>query len=256
MKISAILLAKNEEKKIEKAVRSLLFCDEVLVIDDESTDNTAELAKKAGAHVLSHSKKNEFSGQRNWAMGQAKNEWVLFVDADEEVSDTLKNEIVALFASHQSPVTSRSPVTYAIPRRDYFWGQEMKYGETKSARTNGIIRLIQKGSGVWTGAVHETFISSENVGKLSGYLNHYSHDSLSEFIQDINFYSTIRASELHLQGKRGSASELILLPFGKFIYTYFILGGVLDGAAGFAYSLVMSFHSFLVRAKLLTKKYD
>lgn len=248
MKISAILLAKNEEEKIEKAVKSLSFCDEVLVIDDESTDKTKEYAQGAGATVFTHSKQNEFAGQRNWAMEKAHNEWVLFVDADEVVSDELKIEL-------KNIDVPKHITALAIPRRDYFWGQEMKYGETRKARTSGIVRLVKKGSGVWTGAVHETFISSGSVGKLNGFLNHYSHNSLSEFIADINVYSTIRANELATSGKKGSVVELLFLPFGKFIYTYFILGGFLDGAAGFVYSFVMSFHSFLVRAKLITKQY-
>jgi glycosyltransferase involved in cell wall biosynthesis len=253
MRITAIILAKNEDKKIEKAVKSLLFCDEVLVIDDESTDRTKELAEKAGANVLRHSKKSEFAGQRNWAMQQAKNEWILFVDADEEVSEELKKDILVLLSTnYQLPTTN----SFAIPRRDFFWGHELRYGETKKARTVGIIRLMKKGSGVWTGVVHETFIPTGEVSKLNGFLNHFSHDSVSQFIHDINTYSSLRADELFSHGKTTNWIELIVFPFAKFIYTYFLLGGFLDGAPGFVYSFVMSFHSFLVRAKLLTKKYD
>ena len=91
MKISAIILARNEGNKIAHAVQSLLFCDEVIVVDDESTDHTVQEAERAGAKVLSHSKVNEFAGQRNWAMTQAKNEWVFFVDADEVVSNGVFN---------------------------------------------------------------------------------------------------------------------------------------------------------------------
>jgi len=251
MKISAIILARNEENKIAKSVNSLLFCDEVLVVDDESTDNTAQVAEKAGAKVHIHSKHNEFAGQRNWAMQQAKNEWILFIDADEEVSKELKNEILSLLTTNYK----LTPTAYLLPRRDYFWDQELKYGEVWKARSAGIIRLIKKGSGVWTGSVHETFTTAGLVGKLNEYLNHYSHDSISSFIQDINFYSTLRADELKNEGKHVSPLELIFVPLGKFIYTYFILLGFLDGPAGFVYSFVMSFHSFLVRAKVASQSY-
>jgi glycosyltransferase involved in cell wall biosynthesis len=247
-KISAIILAKNEEKKIEQAVKSLTFCDEILVINDDSTDETKTIAENTGAKVFTHSKKNEFSGQRNWAMEQAKNDWVLFIDADEKVSEDLKFEIKHLKLTD-------GPESYAIPRRDFFWNTELAYGETRKARTKGIVRLVKKGSGVWIGAVHETFVATGESGKLHSFLDHYSHDTLSEFIEDINIYSSIRAQELALQGKEVSAIELIVFPFGKFVYTYFILGGFLDGAAGFVYSFVMSFHSFLVRAKLITQSY-
>jgi glycosyltransferase involved in cell wall biosynthesis len=253
MKITAIILARNEEKRIEEAIKSVSFCDEVLVIDDESTDATAQKAERAGAKVISHSTLNEFGGQRNWAMTQAKHEWILFVDADEEVSEELKKEVLHLNVSTLE--RSNENIVYSIPRRDFFWGQEMKYGETMRARNKGIIRLVKKGSGVWIGAVHETFVPSGAVVKLNGFLNHYSHDSLASFIKDINTYSTIRADELAKQGAGTSVFQLMFFPLGKFLYTYFILGGFLDGAAGFVYSFVMSFHSFLVRAKLATSKY-
>ena len=248
MKITTIILARNEEKTIEKAIRSVSFCDEVLVIDDESSDSTGIIAKEAGATVLPHSLRNNFAEQRNWAMKQAKNEWVLFVDADEELSANLKFKIGNL--KLQGEVTA-----YAIPRRDFFWGHEMKYGETKQTLKKGIIRLVKKESGTWTGVVHETFIPVGVVGRVDAFLDHHSHDSLSSFIHDINIYSTMRAKELTAQGKQISGLELVFYPFGKFVYTYFILLGFLDGPAGFVYSFVMSFHSFLVRTKLLTKSY-
>ncbi len=240
--ISAIILTKNEEKKIEKLLVSLSFCNEILVIDDESTDTTVQKAVKAGAHILIHPKNNDFSSQRNWAMTHAKNEWALFVDADEELSTELKEELIK--GQLQQDV-------YAIPRRDFFWNTELKHGETRAARTKGIVRLMKKNSGEWKGIVHEEFITNKSVGKLEGFLNHYSHDSLASFVTDINLYSTIRAKELSHQKKGVSVLELILFPPVKFIYTYIVLLGFLDGAAGFAYSFIMSFHSFLVRAKLL-----
>lgn len=249
-KISAIILAKNEEKKIERAAASILFCDEVIVVDDESIDETTKKAEKAGAKVLIHPLKNGFAEQRNWAMKQAKNDWILFIDADEELSEELEKEIKKVLTLQHSNI-----VAYTIPRRDFFWNTEMKYGETRKTCTNGIVRLMKEGHGAWTGAVHETFTATGPVGKLNSFLNHYSHDSLSSFVQDVNVYSTMMAMELAKEGKKVSPFELIIFPFGKFMYTYFILGGFLDGPAGFVYSFVMSFHSFLVRAKLATKTY-
>jgi glycosyltransferase involved in cell wall biosynthesis len=249
--LTAIILAKNEEKIIAKAVESLLFCGEVLVIDDESTDETAKRAISAGAKVMSHSKKREFAGQRNWAMEQAESEWILFIDADEQVTDELKKEILLYTSMLDRPKI----VAYALPRRDFFWDTELKFGETYKARTSGIVRLVKKDGGVWAGAVHERFVPTGSIEKLDGYIDHYSHETLSSFIQDINVYSSIRAEELAKEGKKFSLFELVFFPFFKFIYTYFILRGFLDGAAGFVYSFVMSFHSFLVRAKLATKSY-
>jgi len=246
MNITAILLVKNEEKTIQRAVNSVSFCDEILVIDDESTDSTATKAKELGAAVFTHALNGNFSEQRNWAMQQAKNNLILFLDADEIISEELKTELIS--CEFQSSC-------YAIPRRDFFWDSELKHGETQKARMGGIVRLLKKGSGTWEGKVHEEYISTDAPGRLKGFIDHYSHDSLSSFIQDINIYSTIRAEELSKNGKKISIAELIFFPLGKFFYTYFMLAGFLDGPAGFVYSFVMSFHSFLVRAKLLTKLY-
>lgn len=249
MQITAIILAKNEEKRIKKAIRSVAFCDEILVIDDESTDKTKAVSEQSGATVLPHPKKDEFASQRNWAMKQAKHEWILFIDADEEVTENLKEKIELKTKEPFPPTTA-----FFIPRRDFFWGHEMKYGEVMLARKQGLVRLIKKDSGTWEGKVHETFHTKMTPGILDGFIDHHPHATVSEFISDVNTYSTMRADELYAEGKKVSVAALIFFPFAKFIYTYFVLAGFLDGAPGFIYSFVMSFHSFLVRAKLLTKK--
>lgn len=252
--ISVIILTKNEEKKIVQAIRSVSFCSEVIVVDDGSSDETVKKAQDAGARVMTKIK-TDFASQRNWASAQAKNDWTLFIDADEEVTKELQDEIQNIFRLNAETLERQNIVAYSIPRRDFFWNTELKFGETQKARNAGIIRLIKKGNGKWVGDVHEVFVPTGEVKKLNGYINHFSHESLSSFIQDINEYSTVRADELEKQGKKFSLLELIFLPFFKFLYTYFVLGGFMDGAAGFVYSFVMSFHSFLVRAKLATKLY-
>lgn len=253
MKITAIILTKNEEKNIERAIKSVMFCDEVIIVDDLSTDKTIENAQitnhkyqiKSKFQILKHELKGGFAAQRNWAIGKANNDWILFLDADETISPELKGEIESSAVSHQSSVCA-----YYIKRCDYWWGRELKFGETLKARNKGIIRLVKKVSGEWKGAVHEEFVTSSSVGKLEGFLNHYPHQTLKEFIHDINRYSTLRAQELQKQGKKGNILPVLLYPPAKFILTYFIYLGFLDGAAGFAYAFLMSFHSFLVRAKL------
>lgn len=259
MKISAIILSKNEEKNIERAVKSVAFCDEVIVVDDLSTDTTIDKIQnsklktqfKSKIQILERESNGDFAAQRNWAMTQAKNEWVLFLDADEEVSEELKSEIAKIAALSDSVETPRNDIkAFYIKRRDFWWGRELRFGETLKARNKGIIRLIKKGSGEWKGAVHEEFVTGLSVGQLDGFINHYPHPTVKEFIHDINGYSTIRAKELQKMGKKGSILPVLLYPAGKFILTYFIYLGFLDGAAGFAYAFLMSFHSFLVRAKL------
>ena len=256
MKISAIVLTKNEEKNIERCLISLSFCDEIIVVDDYSTDRTLEKipALPAGRQNLKSKIKiferklnNDFARQRNFGLSKANNEWVLFVDADEEISKNLKLEIRNLKFNFDA---------YYIKRQDIFWGKTLKYGEIRKARNQGIVRLVKKNSGTWMGSVHEVFHTANRVGQINGFLNHHPHPTLKEFINDINYYSSIRAEELFNRGIKTNIFEIIFFPFGKFVYNHFLNFGFLDGPAGFTYAFMMSFHSFLVRAKLyqLTNK--
>ena len=248
MKISAVILTKNEEKNIERCLKSLEFVDEIIIVDDYSADRTVEIVHKVlNVHkvykVFQRKLKKDFASQRNFGLEKASNDWVLFLDADETITSELKQEIMSL-------VTLRVTNAFYLKRRDYFWGKELKHGEVKKVRDNGIVRLVKKDSGKWMGTVHEIFYTANKIGTLENYLNHYPHQILKEFINDINYYSSIRAEELFNQEVKSNVVQIIFYPLVKFIYNYFILLGFLDGAAGFAYSFMMSFHSFLVRAKL------
>ncbi|MEK7597640.1 MAG: glycosyltransferase family 2 protein [Patescibacteria group bacterium] len=254
MKISAVVLTKNEEKNIERCLKSLGFCDEIIVVDDYSTDRTIEIVRKIDVGVghdrpvykiIENHLNNDFAQQRNFGMNKTNNDWVLFIDADEEVSEELKKEIHRNF---QFSIFNFQ--TYSIKRRDYFWGKELKYGEVKKVREQGILRLVKKNSGTWMGTVHEVFYTAKNTGQLNGFLNHYPHQTLKEFINDINYYSSIRAEELFNRGIKTNIFEIIFFSMIKFIYNYFFNLGFLDGPAGFTYAFMMSFHSFLVRGKL------
>jgi glycosyltransferase involved in cell wall biosynthesis len=249
MKLSAVILTKNEEKNIERCLKSLDFCDEIIIVDDSSTDKTLEKIRKINpdAKILQRKLNNDFANQRNFGLEKSNNQWVLFIDADEVVSEDLRSEIVSLKFDQDA---------YYLRRRDFFWGRELKFGETKKVRDLGIVRLVKKDSGKWMGNVHEVFYTAKNTGHLNGFLDHYPHTTLKEFIGDVNNYSQIRAEELYTRGVGTNIFEIVFFPLGKFIYNYFFNLGFLDGPAGFCYSFMMSFHSYLVRAKLyqLTNK--
>lgn len=241
--LSVVVLTHNDEKTIDRTLRSLGFADDIIVIDDESTDTTIEKTKKYPITLIKSSLQGDFATQRNKAIRLAQREWVLFVDADEEVTDSLRDEILNILVAPEYD-------SYYIKRRDYWWNHEVSHGELSSASQVGFIRLVKKGSGTWKGTVHEEFVPHEGSGTLKHHLNHYPHPTLAEFILDINRYSTLRSRELMKNGHESSIFEIMTLPFLKFIFTYFVKKGYKDGAQGFAYSFLMSFHSFLVRAKL------
>lgn len=245
MKISAVILTKNEEKNLERCLRSIDFCDEIILIDDFSSDQTIKIANKFNAKVYERHLNNDFSNQRQFAFSKAGGEWILFVDADEEVTPELKKDIKYILSHGNEEI-----VAYYIKRRDIWWGRELKFGETQKVRNIGLIRLIKKNHGQWYGIVHETFKTEEATSCLSGFLNHYPHPALSDFINDVNRYSSLRAKELYDQGKKTNVCQIIFYPFFKFILNYIVYLGFLDGSPGFAYAFMMSFHSFLVRVKL------
>lgn len=257
--LSAIILTKNEEENIERCLKSLDFCEEIVVVDDYSTDKTIEKIQssnfkfqiKSKIQIFKRKLDGNFSRQRNFGMEKARGDWIFFVDADEEVSKDLEKEIKRVM-SYELGV-KRERIAYNIKRRDYFWGRELRYGETAKIRKQGLIRLIRRNSGKWLGKVHEEFKvtnSKFKVQNLNSYINHYPHQTIKEFIQQINFYSTLRAKELHEKKYHTNIFEIIFYPLGKFIYGYFMILGFLDGQAGFVYAFLMSFHSFLVRSKL------
>ncbi|OGK56878.1 hypothetical protein A3I50_05150 [Candidatus Roizmanbacteria bacterium RIFCSPLOWO2_02_FULL_37_9] len=280
VKLTAIILTKNEEKNIERCLKSVDFCDEVIVVDDFSEDKTVELVNKVfkvhkvdkDYKVFQRKLNNDFAMQRNFAMEKASGEWVLFIDADEEVTQELKNEISRVILNsflraqdysliqdlNQIPNQVRNDIgAYYLKRRDFWWGRELNYGETSKVRQVGLIRLIRKNSGKWEGKVHEEFRiknSELKIKLLNNFINHYPHQNVKEFLEEINFYSTLRAREMRGQGKNSNIFEIIFYPLLKFLLTYIIKLGFLDGSAGFAYAFFMSFHSFLVRAKLYQHK--
>lgn len=245
MPLSAVVLTHNSEKTIERSLAGLAFCDEIIVADDNSTDNTVAVAQKFTQKIWQHPLNGDFSAQRNWVMGQTAHDWVLFVDSDEIVTPELQNEIKNLPLEQ-----NKDTVCYRLKRIDMFMGQKVTHGELAKAAHQGIIRLVRKGTGSWNGAVHEEWVASGNVGTLINPLFHEPHQSIAEFLREVNMYSNLRAKELYKAKKKTSWFELLAFPFGKFFYTYFIKMGFLDGPPGFIYSFMMSFHSFLVRAKL------
>lgn len=244
MKPSVIILARNEEQTIRRCIESVIdIADEIVVIDDMSDDKTAAIAKKLGnARVVSH-KLVDFASQRNFAETQVKGDWILFLDADEALSAELRQEI-------QSMEVPPGYFAFYLRRRDFFWGAELKHGETSSARNKGFIRLYRRGSGKWEGVVHEKFVTNAETRQLGAFIDHHPHQSIAEFLTDVNRYSTFRANELKKAGVRAGWMDVSIRPAGKFAYNYFLKLGFLDGPAGFVYAFMMSFHSFLVRSKL------
>lgn len=243
MRISAVVLTKNEEKNIRDCLKTLSWCDEIVVVDDNSSDRTVDLAKKMGAKVFLHPLNNNFSQQRNFGLKKAKGDLVFFVDSDERVSEALAAEI----KNKKIKMKKENIFGFYLKRRDFIFGRWLKFGETARVR---LLRLARRKAGRWEGAVHEVLKIKGKTKELKNPLLHYPHPTTSQFLEKIDQYSTIRARELYGRRKKTNFFEIITYPVGKFLKNYFWNLGFLDGLPGFLHAVFMSFHSFLVRGKL------
>ncbi len=240
--ISGVVLTHNDEAILPRCLQSLTWCDEIVVIDDDSTDKTVEVAKKAGAKVFTHSLDDDFAKQRNFGLEKVKNEWVLFVDSDEMVSKELAKEIQLVISGKRQAESG-----YYIKRKDWMWGKWLRHGETGNVK---FLRLAKRDAGKWERPIHEVWNITGPVGELQHPLLHYPHPHVAQFLEEINRYSTLNAQYLHAQGIRVSWWQIILYPKAKFFLNYFWRLGFVDGTAGAVVAIMMSFHSFLSRAKL------
>ncbi|OGG12599.1 hypothetical protein A3D77_04650 [Candidatus Gottesmanbacteria bacterium RIFCSPHIGHO2_02_FULL_39_11] len=238
--ITAIVLTKNEEGSIEKCLKSLAWCDEIIIMDDYSTDATLTIAQKYTKNIYKRGVNGDYSSQRNYALRYAKNNWVLFIDADEWVGNNLRKEI------QSSLKITKNVNGFYFKRRDYFLGKWLNYGETSYVK---LLRLGEKDSGKWKGKVHEVWDIEGITQNFSNPLFHHSHESVEEFLEKINYYSDISSYEKIQNGIKVSKVNIIFYPAGKFVQNYLFRRGFLDGIQGLILALMMSFHSFLVRSK-------
>jgi glycosyltransferase involved in cell wall biosynthesis len=247
MSISAVILTKNEEENIKECIKNLAWCDEIIIVDDYSTDKTIELTKKGIAKIYRRKLNGDFASQRNFGLRKAQGNWVLFIDADERVSPALAEEIRRSINKNREDEV----VGFYLKRKDVLWGKMLHFGEQGDVR---LLRLAKKNSGWWRRRVHEVWEIQGKTAKLKNPLLHYPHQSLAEFIQDVDFYSTLHAQANKDEGKSSNFLKVLLYPLLKFIQNWLFKFGFLDGTAGFVAASMMSFHSFLAWSKLYLAK--
>jgi glycosyltransferase involved in cell wall biosynthesis len=241
IKISVAIITFNEEHNIKRCIKSVDFADEIVIVDSLSTDNTCDIARDLGAKVIDQ----KFLGhiaQKQMAVDNCTNDWVLSLDADEELSPELKDEIVQLIAS---PLKF---CAYIMPRVSFHLGRWIRHG---GWYPDAKVRLFDKNKAYWGGYnPHDKIIVNEAIGKLKGDLRHYVFDDLRHNINTNNAYSSIMAKDLDRDGKQFSTFKLFLKPIGKFLEVYIYKRGFLDGMAGFIIAVGASYSMFLKFAKL------
>lgn len=239
--IAAVVITHNEEKNILRCLESLRFCDEIIVVDAMSSDNTVALANTIASKVVSRPWES-YSSQKNFANSIAESEWILSIDADEKVSMELGLEI-------QAQLSTPGPETaFSVPRKTLYRGKWIKHG---GWYPNRLVRLFKKNGGSWTNdELHERWVTEGPLGELQGHLLHYSFENFTDQVDRNNRYSTLGALRLHRQGARFSFTKMLAKPSSKFLETYVLKRGFLDGLMGLFISISASYSVFLKWVKL------
>jgi len=241
--LSVVIITFNEEKNIERCIRSVIdFADEILVVDSFSTDQTEAICRRYGVNVV----KNTFKGhieQKNWALSQSKFNHVLSLDADEAVSEELKDSILKIRKNWTYDGYDFNRLTNYCGQWIYHCGW---YPDQK-------LRLFDKTKGQWGGVnPHDKFILKNGFthDHLKGDLLHYSYCTISDHVNRINYYSTISAQEMFLGKRSATIFTSISHSIWRFFSDYFFQRGFLDGYYGFIISVMNSYSTLLKYAKL------
>lgn len=249
-KISAIIITFNEEKNIERCLNSLEnVADEVIVMDSFSKDKTDEICKKYNVRFYQHEFDSYFN-QKNRAIDLASNDYILSLDADEFLSETLKSSILAI----KGGVNEYDAYEFNI--LTFFRKKAIKHcGWYPGVK----VRLWNKNLGKWEQReIHEKVFFEQNVRikYLTGDLNHYSYYSIKQYIDKINNYSNLKSKFLFNKNKKTNFLKLLFKPTIKFLIVYFIKLGVLDGYYGFLISVFAAYTDFLIQTKIFELNED
>ncbi|MBI2439867.1 MAG: glycosyltransferase family 2 protein [Lentisphaerae bacterium] len=247
-KISACLTVGNEESNIRRCLESLKWADEIVVVDSFSRDRTMEICKTYTDRVYQHEWRG-YVDQKDLIKKMARYPWILFIDADEEVSPQLRDEILAEFESGRN----RQYVGYECPRKVFFLGKWITHGDWWPDIK---LRLFLKDKGVCTGREpHDHVVVEGPVKRLSGCLHHYTYDDIADQVLTMNRFSTIAAAGLHEERPSFFGSDLLFRPAYRFFKGYILKRGFLDGYRGFIIALLNSISVFLKYAKLWERIY-
>jgi glycosyltransferase involved in cell wall biosynthesis len=222
-KISALITTHNEEKNIEKCIRSVSWADEIIVIDSFSSDNTVSICEKLGVNVLQR-KYNYAADQKNWAIPQATHPWIVLLDADETADSGLEEEV-------RNILKTRPKFTaYWIYRKNYFLGKEVRFCGWQNDR---VVRFFHRDLHRYQDKmVHEEITASSPFGTLKSKITHHTTTNLERYTQKIEHYAHYAAQEFIRKDKRITAFDLYVKPAFKFLNSYIFRGGILDGKIG------------------------
>ena len=225
MKISLVIITYNEERHIKECIESARdLVNDIVVVDSFSTDKTVEIAKSLGARVIQREFKG-YADQKNYAMDLAEGDWIISLDADERLTEAIKNEI-------RTRLDREEFVAYYVPRRNYYMGKILKCWSP-----DRIVRIAKKGFAEWRGLVHEKMKVDGKVGVMKNPIIHFPFDNLKDqYNKNLN-YARLMAQEKYRKGRKFNILDLVLRPYLNFVKHYFVKGCILEGMRGLIFSL-------------------
>lgn len=238
--LSIAIITRDAEAKLPDCLRSVSFADEIVIVDSGSTDRTEQIASQFGARWFVETWKG-YGPQRNSCLAKCAHEWVLAIDADERVPAQTA-QIIGKVLSSDDPADA-----YAFPRRNYFHGKWIKYGDWWP---DYCIRLMRKNRGRFERLTHEKWATDGRIEKLDCALEHFSYDGYADMFRMLNTYSTQLAEQLYAEGKNSGPADALLRSTWMFFRNYFLRVAFLGGFDGFVISLTKALGTFLKYAKL------
>ena len=240
-KLSAVIITMNSAAVLEPCLKSVAFADEILVVDSGSTDNTVSLAESYDARVIRQAWMG-YGQQKDFGVSHARHDWVLCVDSDERVSDSLRQSL-------EKVLVQPSHAAYRMARCNRFMGRWLRHGE---GYPDWSVRLFDRKRGRWSDdTVHEKVIVDGTVGTLDGDLLHESEQGLAAYVEKQIRYTDLQARTLIRAGGQMKPSQLVFSPLVRFLKFYVLRGGFRDGLPGFVHIAIGCFTAFLKYAKAL-----
>ncbi|WP_044346480.1 glycosyltransferase family 2 protein [Dethiosulfatarculus sandiegensis] len=245
--LSAALICRNEEENLPAWLESVsAFADEVVAVDSGSTDNSLAVLKEAGAKVRSRDWTG-YADQRNAAMDMCTGDWIVFLDADELVDPELAASLNSLKQDKTGEYAG-----YELAFKVFFFGRFLRHGGFFPEHH---LRLFQRGKGGWAKRqVHERLEVQGKVGRLPGYVEHYSYDTVGEYISRMQTYSEQAARQMHLSGKKTTPLDAWFHGFWSFFNRYLLRGGFLDGFQGYLAARMESLYTLTKYTRLWEMK--
>lgn len=240
--LSVTIITRDEAENIRRCLESVQWADEIIVVDTGSRDCTLSICREFTPLVYEYPWEG-FARSKNQALSKATGDWILSLDADEEVSPALKAEILALLEKNADP----DMAGFYIPRQNFFWGRWIKHG---GFYPDYQLRLFRRGAGVFAErAVHESIEMRGRKGYLQAPLYHYTYQDTTDLLDRCNRYASLAAADLY-QRERFTCFRLLGRPLGRFIKGFFLQRGFLDGIPGFILATIYAFYVFQRYVKL------